>query len=142
LSLPFVFKAVCDPTDCDRYTTGILAISKDSYEAVRPILQQLYQVQQSQFRTRAPLFTKLLAPGLSLSEEPSEPGMFCKISERFGKNRCQIVAGALLEAHYLGFDSSQDRMSAILQSLLAQGVNLHSPYLNSNSNDIYSELMS
>ncbi len=142
LSVPFAFKSICDPTRCDRYNTGVLSITKDSYKTVRPILQQLYQVQQSQFRPNIPLFTKPLAPGLSLAEETGEGASSDAISEKFGKKRCEIVANALLEAEDKGHNSPQGRMTCILQHFLNQKVNIYAPYLiATESIDIYNGLM-
>jgi HopA1 effector protein family len=142
LSVPFAFKAICDPTRCDRHNTGILSITKDNYETVRPILQQLYQVQQSQFRPNIPLFTKPLAPGLSLAEETRKAESSDAISEKFGKKCCAIVANALLEAEDKGYNSPQGRMTCILQHFLNESINLYAPYLiDTESIDTYSELM-
>jgi hypothetical protein len=141
LSLPFTFQTICDPTLGDRYSTAILRIAQDRYETVRPILGHFYQAQYAQFRPKVPLFTKPLAPGLSLAEEPKEPGQSCATPEKFGISCCQIVASALLEAHNSGYHSPQDRMSFILQNFLAQKINLRHPYLNAGSADTYGVLM-
>jgi len=42
-----------------------------------------------------PLFTKLLAPGLALAEEPNQK---FTAQESFGMNRCQIITNGFLEA--------------------------------------------
>jgi hypothetical protein len=68
--------------------------------------RSVYAENQLHFRTEVPLFTKLLAPGLALAEEPD-----CKFAavESFGMNRCQIVANGLLEAWQNG-DESPERV--------------------------------
>jgi HopA1 effector protein family len=84
-----------------------------------------------------PLFTKQLATRLGLAEEPDR-----KFAEResFGLNRCQIVANGLLELHGQNSDSFSSRMTAILAQFSLVGINLQCPYINSNSQDIYSIL--
>jgi HopA1 effector protein family len=140
LSLPFAFQTICDPSDGDRYDTGILKIGKDSYATVRPILQSLYQEQQSHFRPDMPLFTKHLALGLALAEEPREPSASAPNSEQFGSHRCQILATALLDAQHNSQNSPHSRMSFIFQNFSARGIKIQHPYLSADSADIYEVL--
>jgi hypothetical protein len=141
LSLPFTFQTICDPTFEDRYSTAILRIAQDRYETVQPILWQFYQTQCAQFRPKVPLFTKLLAPGLSLAEEPRELGQSGETLEKFGMNCCQIVANAVLEAYSSGYHLPQDLMSFILQNFLSKKINLRCPYLKAGSMDTYDILI-
>ena len=89
------------------------------------------------FETEVPLFTKILAPGLGLAEEPNQK--FAK-QESFGQNRCQIVAKSLLEARQTGNNSPKERMAAIMHNFSLSGVDLQHPYINADSEDIYTSL--
>jgi HopA1 effector protein family len=141
LSLPFTFQTICHPPEGDRYDTGILKIAKDDYASVRPLLQRLYQKQQSHFRPDMPLFTKPLAPGLALAEEPKGLDLSASHSEQFGTHRCQLLAAAILDAHHSGQDSPQARMASIFQNFSAQGIEMRHPYLSADSTDIYERLI-
>jgi hypothetical protein len=79
----------------------------------------------------------LIAPGLAIAEEPD-----CQLVglESFGMNRCQIVANALLEAWQQGDESPEARMTLIFQHFSRVGIELQRPYLNANSEDIYTPL--
>ena len=134
ISIPFTFKVLVDPDHYRGYDTGALNFEKRHYERIQPILQTVYSENQAQFGEETPLFTKQLAPGLALAEEPDHK---FSAQEDFGLNRCQIVAHGLLEAWRAGDNSPEARMNAILKRFSGHGVDLTCPYLNANSEDIY-----
>jgi hypothetical protein len=137
IKIPFTFKVLYNPSDYGRYDSGVLYFEKSNYKAVRQVLQTVYAENQLHFRTEVPLFTKLLAPGLALAEEPD-----CKFAavESFGMNRCQIVANGLLEARQNGDESPDSRMASIRQHFSLLGIDWQCSYLNANSEDIYTPL--
>lgn len=137
ISIPFNFKALYNPSDYGRYDCAVLYFDKSQYQAVYPVLEKVYSQNKAYFQPEVPLFTKYLAPGLALAEEPN-----CKFAEKesFGMNRCQIVANALLDVWERGNESPESRMSSILQHFDSLEVELQCPYLNANSQDIYTAL--
>ncbi|AUB35006.1 Lantibiotic modifying enzyme [Nostoc flagelliforme CCNUN1] len=137
IRIPFAFKVLYNPSDYGRYDSGVLYFEKSNYQAIRQVLISVYAEKRSQFRTEVPLFTKLLAPGLALAEEPD-----CKFAtvESFGMNRCQIVANGLLEARQKGDESPETRMAFIRQHFSVLGIDWQRAYLNANSQDIYTPL--
>ncbi|NEO13643.1 MULTISPECIES: T3SS effector HopA1 family protein [unclassified Moorena] len=137
IPVPFSFKVLYNPEDYNRYDSGVLYFDNNDYEAVRVVLQKVYKENQSYFKPEVPLFTKFLAPGLGLAEEPDQK--FAD-QESFGMNRCQIVANGLLEAHYKGDDSPEARVAAILQEFSLLEIELQQCYLNAKSEDIYTPL--
>jgi HopA1 effector protein family len=130
----FSFKVLYNPQDYQRSDAGVLYFDKRDYATVSDILALIYIQYRSHFLPHIPLFTKQLAIGLGLAEEPD-----IKFAEResFGMNRCQIVADGLLTAFYEGQDSEAEIMSAILTRFSLGGIDLHHPYLNSGSENIY-----
>ncbi len=130
----FHFKVLYNPEEYKRHDSGVLYIEKHNYEAVRKIIETVYLENKSHFNLEVPLFTKQLAPGLGLAEEPNNK--FAK-QESFGMHRCQIVANGLLQAWLQGDNSSEGRMEAILGQFSHLGIDLERPYLNPNSEDIY-----
>lgn len=129
----FDFKVLYNPSDYNRYDSGVLYFDKSDYKVVWQLLQTIYRKNQSYFRQEVPLFTKFLAPGLALAEEPNH-----KFSEResFGMNRCQIITDALLETWHRE-DNPKARMQAILDRFAFVGIDLKHPYINPNSENIY-----
>jgi hypothetical protein len=137
IAIPFSFKALYNPSDYGRYDSAVLYIDKSNYEVVRQVIQTVYAENQSHFQTEVPLFTKLLAPGLALAEEPDHK---FATKESFGTHRCQIVANGLLEAWQNGDDSPDTRLASILENFSLLGIDLRRPYLNAKSEDIYTTL--
>lgn len=135
IDIPFSFKVLYNPSNYDRFDSGVLYFEKSFYSQVLHSLQILHTENERHFRPEVPLFTKQLVPGLSVAEEPDR-----KFAEResFGTNRCQIIADALLTTWNSGDDSPQNRLESILQNFSSLGLTLQQPYLNANSNDIYS----
>ncbi|YAG04731.1 hypothetical protein NSTC731_00949 [Nostoc sp. DSM 114167] len=117
-----------------RYDSGVLYFNKRNYEVVRQLLKIVYQKHQLHLKSEIPLFTKQLALGLGLAEEPDQK---FAVQESFGMNRCQIVANGLLTAWYQEDNSIEGRMQAIREQFSSVGIELHRSYLNANSEDIY-----
>jgi hypothetical protein len=137
IRIPFTFKVLYNPSDYERYDSGVLYFERNNYEAVRQVLQAVYVENQSHFQSEIPLFTKQLAPGLALAEEPD---FKFASQESFGMNRCQIVANGLLEARQKGDESPENRMTSIHQHFSLLGIDWQHAYLNANSEDIYAPL--
>lgn len=130
----FSFKVLYNPDDYGRYDSGVLYFTKKDYEAIRLVLEIVYSENQVHFQSEVPLFTKQLAPGLGLAEEPD-----CKFGhqESFGMNRCQIVANGLLETWYKGDESPDSRINSVIQHFSLLGIDWQHAYLNTNSEDLY-----
>lgn len=135
--IPFSFKALYNPKNYWRYDTAVLYLEKHNYATIRQVLQSVYAEHQAHFGEEVPLFTKLMAPGLALAEEPNRK---FSAQESFGLNRCQIVANSLLEARQQGNESMGNRMRSILDNFARQEIDLRHPYLNPGSQDIYTSL--
>ncbi|MBW4643640.1 MAG: hypothetical protein KME23_11735 [Goleter apudmare HA4340-LM2] len=136
-AIPFTFQVLYNPSAYGRYDSGVLYFERNDYPAIRTVLQAVYAENQSHFHPEIPLFTKFLAPGLGLAEEPSQK---FAAQESFGMNRCQIVANALLEAWEKGKNALDERMKVIDQHFAQNLIDLQRPYLNPSSEDIYSPL--
>lgn len=139
INMPFAFKALYNPSDYTRYDSAVLYFDKNNYEAVHSILARVYAQHQAHFKPQVPLFTKFIAPGLAIAEEPDQK---FGDKESFGMNRCQILANGLLEAWHQGNNSPESRMQSILEQFSATGVELQRPYLNADSEDIYLDIKS
>jgi hypothetical protein len=135
--IPFHFKVLYNPIDYNRYDTGVLYVQRYYYSSVDIILGQIYRKHQQHFQPETPLFTKPIAIGLAVAEEPDR--RFAE-SESFGTNRCQIVADGLINAELRGDIDPQLKLRAIQQSFEAVGIDLAAPFLNPGSVDIYSTL--
>ena len=134
--IPFFFEVLHNPLNYGRYKSGFLNFCSYHYEEfILPLLKIIYTENKSQFQAQIPLFTKEIAPGIGLAEHPIP-----ELGGRFGKNRCQILANALLEAHKNGEESQQSRIKYIIQHFESVGIDFERPYLNPNNEDIYTPL--
>ncbi|MBD2663699.1 hypothetical protein B6N60_01421 [Richelia sinica FACHB-800] len=134
VAIPFSFQVLYNPAAYGRYDAGVLHFERQDYPIIHKILQNVYPQHQSHFQPAIPLFTKFLAPGLGLAEEPSQK---FATHDSFGMNRCQIVANALLEAWQKGKNAIEERMRIIEQHFAQHLIDVHRPYLNPSSEDIY-----
>jgi hypothetical protein len=137
IQIPFSFKALYNPSDYQRYDSAVLYFERCYYPKVRQILQLLYSAHQTYFQPEIPLFTKPLAPGLGLAEEPDQK---FATQESFGMNRCQLIANGLLKAQRAGRTLPSDRLAAIVEQFSLMKLELDRPYLNANSEDVYPPL--
>jgi HopA1 effector protein family len=137
VGIPFSFKVLYNPQDYNRYDAGVLYFDRHDYPTVMQVIRSFYDRHRSHFKAEIPLFTKQIAIGLGLAEEPS-----LKFADResFGMNRCQIIANGLLSLDRSN-SLSTDRLSAILEQFSILGISLQQPYLNSDSLDIYDILL-
>jgi hypothetical protein len=134
LKIPFNFKALYNADDYPSEDAATLSIERQHYQLVSPILQEIYVTNSAYFLPEIPLFTKLLAPGLSLAEEP-----IVKTSsvETFKLHRFQPIAQGLMTAWQQGDDSVQGKVNLILEYFVQRQINLKHPYLNADSEDMY-----
>ncbi|MEG4939767.1 T3SS effector HopA1 family protein [Microcoleus sp. F4-D5] len=145
VQVPFAFEVLHNPLNYSLYDSGLLKFPYNPDESYRykeillPVLQAIYAENKSHFRDRVPIFTKVLAPGIGLAEHPASELKFGS-QQKFGENRCEIVANALLAAHQNNDESKQARMKYIIQNFERLGLDIERPYLNPNSEDIYTPL--
>ena len=128
--LPFHLKVFRDLGRSGRADGAVLYLQKRNYEAARRILQSIVPRLAPQLRSTVPAFTKSLAPGVGLAEDPGN-GL------SFGEHRCGLIAEALIDANDLGKRSAADRVDIVLEHFTREGVSLEKPYLNPGSDAAY-----
>jgi hypothetical protein len=134
VDISFTFKAPHNESHYEHCDTGILSLAKNQYVEVRSKLETLYQTHRERFRSSVPLFTKCLAPGLALAEQPLQP---ITPQENFSMHRFQILAEGLVQAWRRNVNTAAGYQQSMLDSLATHGVNIHSPYLNPDTLDCY-----
>ena len=77
------------------------------------------------------MFTKRLAPGLALAEEPAGP------ADSFGTHRCGLLAEAIIRAYEQKTEAIHSRMEVLAACFDEEGLSLHTPFLNAGSVDDY-----
>jgi hypothetical protein len=108
----------------------VLYVGQSDYECVIDIVGVIYRELKDTLNPATPVFTKQLAPGLGLAEEPSEGGSF-------GMHRCGLLADALIRASEHGATSLDDRLGVVAECFEEAGLSLDRPFLNPGSNVQY-----
>src|SRR5262249_34423205 len=119
--IPFRLKVVNDPQRYNRCDAGVLYVNKADYPAVRPIVEHIYAELAPGLKAATPAFTKVLAPGLGLAEDPGDGGSF-------GHHRCHPLAEGIVRAHELGRKSVETRLEVVELCFNEAGISLDEPY--------------
>jgi HopA1 effector protein family len=126
----FKLKVLNDPGGYGRCDAGVLYLGKGDYTAATPFLHRVYSQIATHLKGHTPKFTKQLAPGVGLAEDPGQ-------EESFGQNRSRILASGILHAHEQGARSLAERLNIVAGYFSSQGVCLDQPFLNADSADLY-----
>jgi hypothetical protein len=132
--IPFRSKVVAHSALYQNADAGVLYLAKEDFaRSVRP-LRRLHRELARELREAVPLFTKRLAAGLGLAEDPLD-------GSSFGQSRCRIAAQGLwadhLADHLAGGRSAEDRLHALATAFQGSGLDPARPYLRAHSEDIY-----
>lgn len=128
--VPFKTKVLSNPQQYLRADAGVLYVKRSDFSRLRRIISQLYGQLQWELKEVVPLFTKRLAPGLGLAEDPGD-GL------SFGQSRCRIAAQGLYRCWCEGLQDSAARLRCVAEVFREQGVDPERPYLEAGSSDPY-----
>jgi len=104
--VPFRMKCLTNTAFYTRNDAAVLYVDKRFYRITARVLARVYREIARHLRPDAPLFTKPLADGLALAEEPYT-------GESFGMQRCRILAEGLLGAHARGSRDEASRLEEV-----------------------------
>ncbi len=130
LEIPFQLGVLHNPTEFYRYDAATLYLDRANYLSIQPYLVKLYRAYQSEFASTIPIFTKPLAPGLGIAEEPIS-------TDSFGFHRCELVATGLVSAFFQGQTTTTDRLKSIETAWDNAQIDRSHPYLNPTATDCY-----
>lgn len=128
--LPFRFKSLASRTFYQRSDAAVLYINKRFYHLTVELLADIRNTLREHLGEETPLFTKPLAAGLGLAEEPGT-------GESFGQNRCRLLAEGIWNAFEKGQQTEQERLQEVRLQFERNGLTLDFPFLNPHSNDQY-----
>jgi hypothetical protein len=123
LQVPFRFKTGVESGSHARLDAAVLYIHKRFYQVTARLLAPVYDRVRTELLSGTPIFTKPLAPGLGLAEDPGT-------GESFGMQRCRQLAEAVLA-------TQQPSLGAVVERLELAGVRADFPYLSPGSADQY-----
>jgi hypothetical protein len=130
-AVPFRTKVLNDPAAYRRADAGVVYFSRRHFDKVHDAVGAIFEAIHGGLRPEVPLFTKRLAPGLGLAEDPGN-GL------SFGQHRCRLVARALWSAFERRESGRHARAAVIADTFADAGLQPICPYLEPGSTDIYS----
>jgi hypothetical protein len=128
--VPFALELLDNPTRYGRRAAASLARASSDFAPAMVLLRPLLRTLGGQLADGAPAFTKPLARGLALAEEPDG-------EERFGAHRCRLLAEAIVAASERGVGAPEQRLDAVRERFASDGISLDAPYLRPGSTDAY-----
>lgn len=131
-AVPFRFKVLKSAAPSGRCDVGVLYVPREHSEPTLAIAAEIHDelANESLLRPLTPVFTKRLAPGLGLAEQPDP-------ETSFGTHRCGLMAEALLSAHERGRRLLPERRRAVVEGFEHAGLGIGALYLNPGSSDSY-----
>ena len=111
-----------------RRDAAVLYLQRRYYRAAAMLLANVHEQIAADLAPGVPLFTKRLAHGFALAENPGES---------FGKARCRIVAQALVKVRDQARSSEPELAEAVDRQFRECGLSPEEPYLNPGSRDKY-----
>jgi hypothetical protein len=128
--IPFRLKVLDDPERYTRCDAAVLYVPKRCYPAVAEVITVLHHELRPALLAGTPAFTKQLAPGLALAEDPGD-------GDSFGMHRCRLLAEGIIRAREHGRRSKDERLAAVIACFSAAGIACDKPYLSPGSADAY-----
>jgi HopA1 effector protein family len=131
LGVPFRTKVLVDPTTYARADAGVLYLDRRQFGEAREAVREIHRRVAAGLRPEVPLFTRALAPGLGVAEDPGN-GL------SFGQARCRTAAAALWSAFRAARHGEQERAAALAEAFRSEGLDLAGLHLAPGSKASYS----
>jgi hypothetical protein len=127
--VPFRLKHLTDRSArrCDRV---VLYTASSDWDVVYSVLSHVNTTLFATLLQRVPVFTKRIAPGIGVAEQP--PGAIS-----FGTHRCGLLAEGLVAAHEVQLQRLDKRFEAVAGAFAKGEVDLDLPHLNEGKPDRY-----
>jgi hypothetical protein len=133
IRIPFRTKVINHQSGYPRADAGVAYLDKRYFPAARAELPVIYREMRPLLRPDVPRFTKRLAPGLGLAEDPGH-------DESFGQHRCRVIAQALWLCFERGIAATDARVAEVAARFAELGLDPQRPYLRPGSIDDYAPL--
>jgi hypothetical protein len=131
--LAFRLKVLNDPDQFDRCDAAVIYVRKRDFDAVFEIVGEIYPEVDPFLRPATPAFTKPIAPGVAVAEDPAQ-------GESFGMHRCGLLADGMIRAHEQGREADHERLRTVEERFAKAGISLEKPFLSPGSHDDYRPL--
>jgi hypothetical protein len=130
LRVPFQFKTLRYQSQYERADSAVLFVGWRYIAIAIRLCAEVHRAIKENLKQNTPLFTKRLAPGLGLAEDPSA-------GTSFGMLRSRLLAEAICKAYEKRMQSQKARMAEWLGLMEANGLNADLPHLSISAIDHY-----
>ena len=129
--IPFMLKVLNEPERFTRCDAGVLYIRREDFARVFGLLKEkVYPEVVNYLKPGTPAFTKVLADGVGLAEDP-------KNGDSFGLDRCRILADGMIRAYEQGLKNIDEQLAVVESRFAEDGISLETPFLNPGLSDMY-----
>jgi Lanthionine synthetase C-like protein/HopA1 effector protein family len=128
--IPFRLKVLNDPLMFRRCDAAVIYVQRNDFCGSAVIFQRIYDQLRGHLKALTPIFTKPLAPGVGLAEDPGSGGSF-------GQSRCRLVADGAIRAYEQGKKAVDEQLDIVAYRFAEDGLSLSAPFLNAGSIDHY-----
>jgi hypothetical protein len=129
--IPFRTKVVSDPSRYGRADAGVLYLERCHTSRLVDALAAIHREIAADLRPEVPLFSRPLAPGLGVAEDPDS-------SLSFGQHRCQLAARAVWASYTRGDATAEQQAATCAEVVRAANLDPLHPHLEPGSVDRYS----
>jgi hypothetical protein len=126
VGVAFRAKVHSRPTAYFRADAGVLYVTLADLSTVMTLVDGLYEAVSTHLRPATPMFTKRLAPGLAVAEDPGG-------GKSFGQHRCELVAEGLVRAFQGKRTALGDVVDSIASRFTEDGLVLARPWSSAGS---------
>lgn len=128
--IPFRFKVLNNSLPFNRSDSAVLFLNRRYYRIAIELMAEVHEEVKDDLKPETPLFTKHIADGLGLAEDPNN-------GDSFGMSRCRILAEGLWTAFVTGVTGEKERFEQVEKQFEGYGISLDRPYLNPGAADQY-----
>jgi hypothetical protein len=130
-ALPFQAKVLSDPAAYVRADAGVIYLRRRDFPRVADSIARVHDSIGPGLQVDVPFFTKRLAHGLGIAEDPTD-------GSSFGEHRCRLVAEALWCAFTMGLAHRDARAELLAEAFRRAGLDPRRPHLQNHTRDAYS----
>jgi hypothetical protein len=123
-------KVANHPALYDRCDAGVVYLPRADALAAGDMVRELHAAVAPHLGPGLPAFTRRLAAGVGLAEDPGG-------AQSFGQSRCNFLADGLVWAAEQGIVKLGARVDAVRERMSEAGLDPDAPYLNPGSTDDY-----
>jgi lantibiotic biosynthesis protein len=126
--VPYRLKVPDDPGLYHRADAGLIFLPARHRSAARKAIAEIYSAIAPLLRADVPLFTRRLADGLGLADDPGG-------SRSFGQHRCHLIARSLWDSFVRGEHDRDSRAAALASAFRRDGLDPLRPHLGPGGAD-------